>query len=69
MVEKIEQLLTPDEVSDVLNVSRSHIYQVLREGIIPSVRIGKAVRVRPQDLRAFIGHALEKREVTNDQIQ
>jgi len=50
----IRKLLTPAEVAAALSTSKSAAYQLLQRGDIPSVHIGKAVRVRPGDLDAFI---------------
>ena len=48
------KLLKANEVAEILDVSRSLAYQMLKQGVIPSVRFGRTVRVRPQDLDAFI---------------
>ena len=48
------RLLKPVEVASLLSISRSFAYQLLQTGVIPVVRIGKACRVRPQDLEAYI---------------
>lgn len=51
-------LIKPEEAAQVLGISRSMMYQLLRTGEIPAVRIGRACRIRPQDLEAFINHNL-----------
>jgi excisionase family DNA binding protein len=48
------RLLKTDEVADILQVSRSFAYQLMKRGEIPSVRIGNAVRVRPEELQRYI---------------
>jgi excisionase family DNA binding protein len=48
------RLLTADEVAYELNVSRSFAYQLMQDGSIRVVKLGRAVRVRPQDLMRFI---------------
>jgi excisionase family DNA binding protein len=48
------RLLKADEIAAILNISRSFAYQLLQTGAIPVVRLGKACRVRPQDLEAFV---------------
>jgi len=53
---KIEKLLKGNEVARLLNISRSRAYILMQTGVIPTVRIGKSRRVRPQDLNAFIEH-------------
>jgi excisionase family DNA binding protein len=40
-----ERLMKPAEVADILQVSRAMAYKLLNQGEIPSVRIGKSVRV------------------------
>ena len=47
-------VLTTYEVSQILNISRSFTYQLMQRGEIRTVRMGKAHRVRPEDLRAYI---------------
>jgi len=49
-----ERLLKPAEVADILQVSRAMAYKLLNQGEIPSVRIGKSVRVRHVDLERYI---------------
>jgi excisionase family DNA binding protein len=48
------RLLKPLEVASRLRISRSFAYQLMQTGVIPVVRIGKACRVRQQDLEAYI---------------
>jgi excisionase family DNA binding protein len=48
------RLLKAVDVASLLNISRSFAYQLLQTGVIPVVRIGKACRVRSQDLDAYI---------------
>ncbi|MBW8012292.1 MAG: helix-turn-helix domain-containing protein [Chloroflexi bacterium] len=49
-----QRLLKVDEVSEILNISRSQVYKLIAIKEIQSVRIGKSVRIRPIDLREFI---------------
>lgn len=50
------RLLNSNDIARELGISRSFAYQLMRQGIIPTVRIRSAVRVRPQDLEAFIAN-------------
>jgi excisionase family DNA binding protein len=50
----IEKLLKPSEVASYLNLSKSFTYHLLQIHAIPTVRVGNAVRIRPDDLREFI---------------
>ncbi len=51
---KIEKLLKGNEVARLLNVSRSFAYLLMQTGTIPTVRLGRSIRVRPQDLAEYI---------------
>ena len=49
-----EKLLTADEVAGILNISRSKAYIMMRERVIPTITIGKNVRVACEDLETYI---------------
>jgi excisionase family DNA binding protein len=55
------RLLKPGEVAALLNISRSFAYHLLETGAIPTVRLGKVCRVRPQDLEIYIQQNLHRR--------
>lgn len=38
-------LLTPEEAADALSLGRTKVYQLIAEGVLRSVRIGKSRRV------------------------
>lgn len=50
----LTKLLKAPEVAVILNCSKAYIYQLIKRGEIPSVQIGSAVRIRPEDLISFI---------------
>lgn len=52
--QKGERLLKGDEVARILNISRSQAYKLMQQGEIPTVRIGRSVRVRYESLWDFI---------------
>jgi excisionase family DNA binding protein len=47
-------LLTGKDVAHLLKISSSQAYKIMRRGELPSVHIGKSIRVKPEDLDAFI---------------
>ena len=49
-----QQLLKSDDVAEILHVSRSFAYLLMKRGDIPTVHVGNAVRVRPEDLERYI---------------
>ena len=53
----IERLLTPEEAAEILRVKLSWLYQHTRrrsQDRIPFVKIGRYLRFREPDLRAYI---------------
>jgi len=50
----MEKLLTAEEVSIILNISRSKAYKMMRQKEIPTIVIGKNVRVSNKDLESYI---------------
>ena len=49
-----KRLLKAEEVAKFLRLSKSGAYHLMRTGVIPVVRIGKAVRVREEDIDRFV---------------
>jgi excisionase family DNA binding protein len=47
-------LMRAAEVAQVLNVSASLAYKLMESGAIPTVRMNRSVRVRPEDLNEYI---------------
>lgn len=55
-------LLTIDEVAELLSLGRSKIYQLIREGKIRPIRIGRATRVSRDEVVRWVQD--EQRQVT-----
>ena len=49
-----EQLMKPAEIAELLQVSRSLVYKLLKRGEIPTVRFDSAIRVKREDLERYI---------------
>ena len=47
-VVKYERLLSVPEAAKLAALSRSHFYRMVRSGQISCIRIGKAIRIRPE---------------------
>jgi len=47
-------LLTVERAAFLASVSEATIRRAIRDGRLTSVRIGRAVRIRPEDLDAFL---------------
>ena len=55
------RLLRIEEIAERLSVSRSMAWKIIALGQLRSVRIGRAVRVRPQDLEDYLADAARER--------
>ena len=49
-------LMRAEEVARTLGLSRSKIYQMMSGGALPTVRVGRAVRVPKAALRNWVAH-------------
>jgi excisionase family DNA binding protein len=50
-------LLTAPDVARILNISKGAAYKLIQLNQIPSIRINRSVRVRPEDLNDFISRS------------
>jgi excisionase family DNA binding protein len=46
--------LRPTEAAEVISLGRSKMYDLIAKGVIPSIRIGKSVRVPADALREWV---------------
>jgi excisionase family DNA binding protein len=53
-VMRINTLLKAKDVAEILKISRAMAYTLMQRGEIPTLRIGKARRVKPEDLIKYI---------------
>jgi excisionase family DNA binding protein len=49
-----KELLSPEEVAEVLGCGRTYAYQLLRNREIPSFKLGKLRKIRRRDVDRFI---------------
>jgi len=47
-------LFTPQQVAEMLNISRSHLYTVMAEKKIKSITIGRSRRFTPDQISSFV---------------
>ena len=52
--EKVKKLLKAEEVAELLNSSKSEAYRLMQTGQLRTVRFGRTVRVREEDLEEFL---------------
>ncbi len=50
----IMHLLSGRDVAEILDLPPSSVYDYARRRLLPCVKIGRNVRFRPEDVRAFI---------------
>jgi len=47
-------LLKPEEAADELRIARRRLFELIKTGVIPSVKIGTSRRIRYTDLAAYV---------------
>ncbi len=60
----MERLMTAKQVSELVEVRPSTIYQWVHLGLIPYVKLGKCVRFKKADLLRWIDKNLRKERVS-----
>ena len=58
-------LLKPSQVAQLLGLGRSKVYDLLSKQEIPSIKIGKAVRVPAEALRAWVNERMADEGATD----
>ena len=48
------ELMTPREVAETMRVSTMTVYRLVKAGTLPAIRVGKHLRIRRTDLRAYL---------------
>ena len=61
------RLLKAEEVAEVLGISRSKVYRMMRDKDIPTITIGKNVRISHEDLENYISNNREFHGGNNEQ--
>jgi excisionase family DNA binding protein len=56
--QRLERLVRPVEVQELLGISEKRFYQFAKDGTLPTVRVGGSLRVREADLRRFLQSGL-----------
>jgi excisionase family DNA binding protein len=52
-------LYRPTEAADLIAVSRARVYQLIAEGVIPSIRLGGSIRVPADALKAWVAQRVQ----------
>lgn len=48
---------TTEEVAQILKVSKLTIYDLVKKGLLPTYRVGRQMRIDPEDLEAYINRS------------
>jgi excisionase family DNA binding protein len=49
-----QPLLTVDDLRQTLRIGRTQVYELIRRGELPTVRVGARIRFRPEDVDAYL---------------
>ena len=60
---KERKLLKAEDIASILNISTGFAYQLMKRGDVPTVHLGRAVRVRPSDLKDYMQSRTNSKEV------
>ena len=58
-------LLSPNEVGEVLTIGRTRLYSMLANGELPSIRVGRSIRIPTNALTRWVEQRGDGCEVHN----
>lgn len=47
-------LLKASDISEILNISKSKVYQMMQSNELPTIKVGSCIRVHPDDLVTYL---------------
>jgi len=59
----LEELLSPKELSKLLKVSKPWPYIMVKRGLLPCYKMGKAIRFKWSDIEAYLERSRVERRV------
>ena len=60
-------LLTVPEAAETLGVSRSHLYSLIQQGRLPTIRLGCSVRIPKAWLERYIEESVREWQAARDE--
>jgi excisionase family DNA binding protein len=54
MTKEDETILTIEQASKIMNVSKAHIYRLIRSGILPRIAYGRTYRLKMIDIQKYM---------------
>jgi len=59
---KVPVLYTPQEVAEIMSISRSQVYNLMNSNQLESVHIGRSRRITMDQIHEFVGQLTSKVE-------
>ena len=59
---KVPMLYTPQEVAEIMSISRSQVYNLMNSNQLESVHIGRSRRITMDQIHEFVGQLTTKIE-------
>ncbi len=53
-----DKLITPDDLADILQISRPTVYRLIEKRAIPFYKVGGSVRFCQQDIQDYLNKSL-----------
>jgi len=63
MFNEFSDVVTVTELADMLKIGRNTAYELVRAGIIQSVRIGRQIRVSKQTVKDYLSDSVKDKGV------
>ena len=67
MLQSYNDVLTVDEVCEILHIGKTNAYKLIKEGQVPSIKVGRQIRISKELLKKYISN--EYKVCYNDSTQ
>tara|TARA_B110000263_G_scaffold203573_1_gene183605 strand:- start:527 stop:703 length:177 start_codon:yes stop_codon:yes gene_type:complete len=57
----VSEVITPAQLQEILQIGRKQTYELINDGKIHSIRIGRSIRIPRQSVDEFLGITKPKR--------
>ena len=56
-------LMSAEEAARALGIGRTRMFELIRSGEVPSIKLGRSRRIRPEDLEQYVERLATEEEV------
>ena len=56
MLQSYNDVLTVDELCEIMHIGKTNAYKLIKEGKVPSIKVGRQIRISKELLKKYISN-------------